>query len=247
MFKKISKYTIFYALITIFFLLIFLLFAYWATLANIIREYKDAIFPLIALLPVIIFGIFTILSIKGKLKKWHNILITILLSFVFCVVTFFNFLIFSFSETFSLLKGINDIKYYYRVMNSYQPSVFPDRLPKNSLDTEFYYNPQFFQGGSNYILLEKYNDEDFEKEKERLKNLSAEIINKSSYVDDNSHYLYDSFEYYLDNADLGNMDFNYYIVQNINGSPELDYWNHGLVEGCAVNEVYNIIIYYYSQ
>ncbi len=245
--NKITGKSIFYLVLFILSIIGFFLTAFVGLVMCLLPQW---LFVILAVIPIAVFGAMFINSRKGKLQSPWAMVITCFLAVIFLVGGVINggFMIFNDS-----LTETTEIKYYKRIINSYgypdsKIYFFPKKVPKNALTSEFYYSPQFLQGGSNLYLALKYNKEDYDLVVNDLKDKAEEIIYEGGRTL-KPHNEYVRGDYYITEGfinryapDTYRTDWTYYIFENHKGTE--DWWNHGKIAGVAVNEKNNIIVYY---
>ena len=211
-----------------------------------------------AALPTVIFSIFYGKSRQGIYDNRVSIILSIVLALVFLAAGIFNGIGMVASD---FLTETRDIKQYKKVIRQYgypdgYIGFFPEDIPREAENWEFYENPQFLQGGSHLYLKAVYEKKEYDK---IVKKISAEAEKTVSFSDeaDCREALEDNFliqdGYYLPNSFLelfqleqAEGKWDYYIYTNNQLCDEMD-WNHGELAGVIANEKLHLIIYYYEK
>jgi hypothetical protein len=219
----------------------FLFTFFYGTAGSIVPQWT---YILIAAIPMLVFLTIFLLSLTGKMKGTFSNVITAILFFLFLLGGVFNIVLLEVSAS---TTATYNIKYYTRFLKRYgypdsYVGCFLKEVPENVVEARFYECPQFLQGGSNFYLYLRYEEEPFQDEVHKLNDSAMKKIPGSSK--DSEYYLTTGFQYIFElPSNVGSLV--YYIQENRGGSS--GGWNHGAVSGVAVNEATKTIVYYAEQ
>lgn len=233
-----KNYKKFY-IITIILLSINYIFWFWQF--NFCTINTHIISSFILVIPIILIILMYYLTKKEKIRVKKGKIISIILIILFLILNFYTLIFVMVKEGTSheynplSYKHICNIAGYERIRFQ-----FPDEIPQDLIQNnkvEFYYRPQFLQGGFCFeLLLEMENneiDDYIEKYKEQVKELIE--VNET-----NSNDLYDKYGIhipvifeYKDGKDFL-ADSKIYLFDSKPYKP--NNWNHGYVYYMAKNE-----------
>lgn len=159
-------------------------------------------------------------------------------------MVFYYFIALFVCALLSVTNPVTDSKYYnHYVTGERLEKVFPEKIPSNAKNIEFYYAPGILQGGTNYSLY--YIDDSITKEKfdKEYKNNAIWIGHKEEYTEKEG-LLYGVFAYtpaYFENE-------NDYIIFLIEGRcDDSGYCNHGDFLIAAFNEQTKEVVFRSEQ
>lgn len=181
---------------------------------------------LVLLLPALILSFVGILSYKGKLGDGMTVGLTCLLS----VVLLFSSVFYTFMLALQIAATeTTDVRYYARALDQIEGEegvdMFPEAVPENAVDVEFYYRPQYLQGGEEFELSYTASEEDIAEWAAKLTDAAEWVGSDEEWHDDNgwSFYGEDSTRYHL-------------------------YWdggfNHGEMSYALIDDVCRVTFYY---
>lgn len=198
----------------------------------------------ISYLPVVLFLIivFLIYRFKDNKKIVFNFkAITLFISLVLIVYYFYSFTFISLKAT---INPVTNPKYYkYYVTGERLKNVFPDEIPNDVENVEFYYSPIFFQEGKKYALYYVDKDMTIDKFDQEYKDKAIFIGYKKDYTENDGllPYLFIHTPSYYKNED----NYLIYLVEgNCKGA---SYCSHGDILFAAFNEKTNEVIFRSQQ
>lgn len=195
-------------------------------------------------LPVVLFLIIVFLIYKFKDNKkivFNFKAITLFISLVLIVYYFYSFTFISLKAT---INPVTNPKYYqYYVTGERLKNVFPDEIPNDVENVEFFYSPIFLQGGTKYSLYYVDKDMTIDKFDQEYRDKAIWIGYKSEYTENKGllPYLFIHTPSYYKNED----DYLIYLVEgNCKGA---SYCSHGDILLAAFNEKTNEVIFRSQQ
>lgn len=235
----IFKRAPFPAIMTIVSFVLFIVVYWFATSTSIDPYYFEG---LIFAVPFVCFGITTFFTVTEKLKIVASSVITSILIFILSFAMLVAFVFMSFDAATTVTTNIGK---YERVLkltnypNNPLTKYFPDKIPRNTKNIVFSYNPAFLQGGENFDLkfetdsdsIKKYIDEFSQK---------AKWMGKSSDSEVGKNGIYSSTFYSFGYTNLPE-DFTIYLIDSKPYHP--NDWNHGTLSLVAISKQRNEIIY----
>lgn len=197
---------------------------------------------LIYAFPFICFGIITFFTVTEKLKTVASSVIMGILIFVLGFAMLFALFFMSFDAATNVTM---DVGKYSRVLkltdypNNTLTKHFPDKIPSNTKNIVFSYNPAFLQGGENFNL--KF-ETDLDSIKEYIDEFSqsAKWIGKSSDSEAEKNGVFSGSFSMLGYTDLPE-DFTIYLIDSKPYHP--NDWNHGELSLAAISKQRNEIIF----
>ncbi len=198
----------------------------------------------ISYLPVILFLIIVFLIYKFKDNNkivFKFKVITFFISLVLIVYYFYSFKFISLKAT---INPVTNPKYYsYYVTGERLKSVFPDEIPLDVENVEFFYSPIFLQGGTKYSLYYIDKDMTLDVFNQKYQDKAIWIGYKNEYTENKGllPYLFIHTPSYYKNED----DYLIYLVEgNCKGA---SYCSHGDILLAAFNEKTNEVIFRSQQ
>jgi hypothetical protein len=161
--NKIQKYKKFY-IITLILLLINCIFWFWQF--NFCTINTHIISSLILVIPIILILLIYIISKKEKLKSNVGLGISVVLIIIFLFLNFFIFIFVTVKEGTTYENNplrynhIRSIAGYKSFTYQFPSKISQELLQKNKV--EFYYTPQFLQGGFDFELLLEMEDNEID-------------------------------------------------------------------------------------
>ena len=185
---------------------------------------------MLLLLPAVILGVVSLLSLNGRLSMNKTVVFTTILTIVLLLASVFYFFLLT---IWTATTETTDIRYYSRAYDQIEDEdgvedVFPRRIPDDAENIDFSYTPQFLQGGEVFELSYTTTDEKLTEWAARLTR-EAEWIGPNKEWHDINHWSFhgeDSVRYHLD-WDGG--------------------YNHGEMCYVLIDEDANRITFYYSR
>lgn len=193
--------------------------------------------------PFICFGIITFFTVTEKLNVGVSSVITGILIAVLSFATLFAFVFIAFDAA---TTTTTDIGKYERVLsltgypNNDLIKYFPDKIPENSKDTVFSYNPAFMQGGENFDLKYKMDSGSIKSYINEFSKKAKWIGKSSDSEAEKSGIILGAFTFF-DDANLPD-DFTIYLIASKPYHP--DDWNHGKVSLVAISKQRNEILFH---
>jgi hypothetical protein len=236
--NKIQNYKKFY-IITLILLLINYVFWFWQF--NFCTINTHIISSLILVIPIILIILIYIISKKEKIKSKVGVGISIALIILFLFLNTFTFIFVIVKEGTSYED--NPLKYnHIRSIAGYKNVTyqFPDKIPQELLQknkVEFYYTPQFLQGGFNFELLLEMENNEIDDYIGKYETYVKKIIEVNT---ENIDKLYSEYGIYkpelIDYEDKEEFftDSKIYLLESKSYKP--NNWNHGYVAYMAKNE-----------
>ncbi len=129
-------------------------------------------------MPFVCLGIITFFTVTEKLKIGASSVITGILIFILSFGMLFAFVFMSIDIA---TTTTTDIGKYERVLkltdypNNLLTKYFPNKIPGNTKNIVFSYNPAFLQGGENFDLK-------FEMDSDSIKNYIDEFSHKAKWI-----------------------------------------------------------------
>ena len=109
---------------------------------------------IVLVLPSLILALIGFLALKGKLNPRKTENLTLILSIILVIASFFYTIVLS---VLTATTVTTDIKFYTRAYSQVDDEdgvegIFPDEIPADAEEITFRYNPQFLQGGEWFEL-----------------------------------------------------------------------------------------------
>lgn len=236
--SKIRNYNKFY-IITLVLLLINYIFWFWQF--NFCTIDTHIISSLILAIPMILILLIYIITQKEKLKSSIGLGLSIVLIIICLMLNFFTLIFITIKEGTSYEN--NPLRYnHIRSIAGYKSLTyqFPDKMPQKLLQgnkVEFYYTPQFLQGGFNLELLLEMENNEIDNYIDKYKTEVKEIIETSTENIDNLYSKYGIYNPKLidyENKEEFFIGSKIYLLESKSYKP--DDWNHGHVAYMAKNE-----------
>jgi hypothetical protein len=235
----IFKKAPFPSIMTIISFVLFIGIYLFATVKSIEPYYFEG---LIFAMPFVCFGIITFFTLTEKLKIVASSVITGILIFVLGFAMLFALFFMSFDAATTVTM---DIDKYERVLkltdypNNPLTKYFPRKIPSNTKNIIFSYNPAFLQGGENFNFK-------FETDSDSIKNYIDEFSQKAKWIGELSdseaekNGVFSGAFSMLGYTDLPE-DFTIYLIDS---KPYHPYdWNHGELSLVAISKQRNEIIF----
>lgn len=194
---------------------------------------------LIFFIPIILLLIVRNLINKHKIKKYIASILIILIVIIYVIFGSFLFMFFVMIDGSATIINANE---YKRILNMEINSnfevlkYFPNEIPQNATEIQFYYHPQFLQGGMEMKLEFKANEEEINYYIDKYKNESSYISapNKAVYSLFNNYGIHHAYGINL-NKDRDDIEI--YVLQTTGPS------NHGYLSFIAVNNEHTEILF----
>lgn len=235
----IFKKAPFPAIMTIISFVLFIGLYLFATMTSIEPYYFQG---LIFAVPFVCFGITTFFTVTEKLKIVASSVITFILIFVLGFAMLFAIVFVSIDLATNVTT---DIDKYERVLkltdypNNPLTKYFPDKIPENTKNIVFSYNPAFLQGGENFALKFETNSDSIKNYIDEFSQI-AKWIGKSSDGETERNGVFSATFIFLDYTDLPE-DYTIYLLDSKPYHP--NNWNHGELSLVAISKQRNEIIF----
>lgn len=181
--------------------------------------------------PIIVSIKFLILMLKDKIKVSTNIISELILIPLSTIYLFVAILVICIIELMVPVRNYHQYKNLYNNDNELIRN-FPNDIPRDAYDIEFYYEPPFLQKGKVMNLYFKVTDATINEYKEKYEKIE---------IDKNEIDIENLDKLYLDeNIEINNNYRQYLLYSNCDDS---GYCNHGSYSFVAINEISNECIF----
>lgn len=198
----------------------------------------------ISYLPVFLFLIIVFLIYKFKDNKKIVFNFKAMTFFISLVLILYYFYSFTFISLKATINPVNNPKYYsYYVTGERLKNIFPDEIPSDVENVEFFYSPIFLQGGTKYSLYYVDKDMTLDKFNQEYQDKAIWIGYKKDYTKNKGllPYFFIHTPSYYKNED----DYLIYLVEdNCKGA---SYCSHGDILLAAFNEKTKEVVFRSQQ
>lgn len=189
---------------------------------------------LVLFIPIIILLRLKFLMKNKEIKENIAICFSILIMILYFIGVHFGMIFLIVEDGTTTVTNVHE---YRRILNLESEKLtyyFPRKVPKTAKDVQYYYCPQFLQGGMEMKLEFKASKEEIESYIDKYKEDYIEIINVSEHPKDelNDFGIYS----YGINLNETREDVTIYLIMSEPG-------NHGILSFMAVNDEHTEILF----